>query len=47
MLTKEKAVEMALKYVWSLDKDHISGKSTRQSRAMKKHSVRYKVTQSC
>ena len=35
--TKEKTVEMALQYVWSLDKDHIPGNTTRQSREMKKH----------
>ena len=37
IFTKAKTVEMALQYVWSLDKDHIPGNNTRQSREMKKH----------
>lgn len=37
IFTKGKTVEMALQYLWSLDKDHIPGNSTRQSREMKKH----------
>ena len=37
--TKEKTVEMALQYVWSLDKDHIPGNTTRQSKEMKKHDI--------